>query len=59
MTEKLDHIEKQILAQQQSYKEDYENKKAEIGKHKDKIDERLGMIEEDIAKVGMLLATAA
>lgn len=40
MTEKLDHIEKQILAQQQSYKEDYENKKAEIGKHKDKIDER-------------------
>ena len=51
MTEKLDDIEKHILSQQQSYREEYENKKVEISKHKEKINEKLQKIEEDIAKV--------
>ena len=51
MTEKLDAIEKQIIAQQQSYTEDYETKKTEIGKHKELIDSKLSKIEEDIQKV--------
>lgn len=51
MTEKLDAIEKQIIAQQKSYTEDYETKKSEIGKHKEMINSKLSKIEEDIAKV--------
>lgn len=51
MTEKLDHIEKQIIIQQKQYRDEYEQKKTEINKHRDKIDEKLGQIELDIAKL--------
>lgn len=58
MAEKLDDIEKHIGQQQQAYREEYENKKLEIAKHREKINEKLLKIEEDIAKVARLTAAA-
>ena len=58
MTEKLDDIEKHISQQQQAYREEYENKKLEIAKHRENINQKLLKIEEDIAKVARLTAAA-